>query len=313
MTKYSIALSFSGSERKFAESIANKLKENDVKVFYDKFAQHDLWGKDLYETLRTVYIKECRYVVLLVSNTYLESMWPVFERKQIIDRLAHEHGQDCILPVRVDGCSKEIPGLSRGLGYINAKSTQSALISNLILRKLNQKDYEINSSDAYLNALELLKTRKHGYLQYNRILTSMNEIKADFPKIIGGDLLQFLGHQFFWKREENGPLTLYAKDESDKNSQLCEICYFDAPESWIGIGQFRIHWLRSRNRKDKYSIRVLIFLYISSPKTDEFDNLVDKIDFTNNELSIFLACLYLDETNSEQFNLEAENKYQSIR
>jgi len=51
MPKYTIALSFSGEEREFAESIAQILRENEVAVFYDRFEQHDLWGKDLYETL----------------------------------------------------------------------------------------------------------------------------------------------------------------------------------------------------------------------------------------------------------------------
>ena len=42
MNKYTIALSFAGSERKLAEKIANGLQDKGVKVFYDKFEQHEV-------------------------------------------------------------------------------------------------------------------------------------------------------------------------------------------------------------------------------------------------------------------------------
>jgi hypothetical protein len=45
--KYDIALSFAGEDRDYVEEVANSLNENVVRVFYDKFEQVDLWGKDL--------------------------------------------------------------------------------------------------------------------------------------------------------------------------------------------------------------------------------------------------------------------------
>lgn len=135
MHKYSVALSFAGEDRKFAEDIARELKKNNVNVFYDKYEQHELWGRDLYETLQSVYVKECRYCLLIFSPFYLEKMWTIFERKQIIDRLAHEQGSGCVLPIRKDGFDDEIPGLSRGIGYIDAKEGQHNIIVDLILKK----------------------------------------------------------------------------------------------------------------------------------------------------------------------------------
>lgn len=44
--KYDIALSFAGEDREYVEKVATLLKENGIKVFYDKFEQVDLWGKD---------------------------------------------------------------------------------------------------------------------------------------------------------------------------------------------------------------------------------------------------------------------------
>jgi len=45
--KYDIALSFAGEDREYVDKVATILKNNNVKVFYDKFEEVDLWSKDL--------------------------------------------------------------------------------------------------------------------------------------------------------------------------------------------------------------------------------------------------------------------------
>ena len=72
--KYSVALSFSGKDRNLAEEIAFGLKSNNVEVFYDGYEEHDLWGKDLYETLRKIYVRECRYIIMIITKSYLTRM-----------------------------------------------------------------------------------------------------------------------------------------------------------------------------------------------------------------------------------------------
>ena len=52
--KYDIALSFAGEDREYVEKVATLLKENGVKVFYDKFEQVDLWGKDVSYNIGTL-------------------------------------------------------------------------------------------------------------------------------------------------------------------------------------------------------------------------------------------------------------------
>jgi len=312
MPKYTIALSFSGEEREFAESIAQILRENEVAVFYDRFEQHDLWGKDLYETLRGIYVRECRYVLLFISHSYLSRMWTVFERKQIIDRLANEHGQECILPVRVNGCMEEVPGLSNGIGYISVQSDQPNIVGNLILKKLNQEEYRIDSTQAYKRALEVLKANKEGVLEYNQILTSVEHIKTAFPKRVSGEILNFVGSEFYWKRENGHPLILLGKNDIDvkaKNRGLIEICRFSAPEAWIGIGRFAINWPRATKRKKDDSPRLLILLYLYSTSIDDMDTLVGNDD----AMAAFLAGLYLDEINTEEFNQRAEQRFVALR
>ena len=46
--KYDIALSFAGDDRGYVEQVADALKSNGIKVFYDRYERVALWGKDLY-------------------------------------------------------------------------------------------------------------------------------------------------------------------------------------------------------------------------------------------------------------------------
>jgi hypothetical protein len=50
--KYDFALSFAGEQREIAEQLARLLQSESVRVFYDKDAQADLWGQDLYQTFQ---------------------------------------------------------------------------------------------------------------------------------------------------------------------------------------------------------------------------------------------------------------------
>jgi hypothetical protein len=61
MFDYDVAISFAGEQRTEAEAIADCLRKNGIKVFYDRYEQADLWGKDLYEHLSDVYQKKARF------------------------------------------------------------------------------------------------------------------------------------------------------------------------------------------------------------------------------------------------------------
>jgi len=50
---YDVALSFAGEDREYVEIVADILHELGVKVFYDKYEEADLWGRDLYTHLDT--------------------------------------------------------------------------------------------------------------------------------------------------------------------------------------------------------------------------------------------------------------------
>ena len=58
MFDYDVAISFAGEQRTEAEAIADRLKASDIRVFYDRYEQADLWGKNLYEHLSDIYQKK---------------------------------------------------------------------------------------------------------------------------------------------------------------------------------------------------------------------------------------------------------------
>ena len=61
---FDVAISFAGTERKFAEELASRVRDAGFSVFYDGFYPEDLWGKNLVETFHEIYSKGARYCVI---------------------------------------------------------------------------------------------------------------------------------------------------------------------------------------------------------------------------------------------------------
>jgi hypothetical protein len=118
--KYDIALSFAGEDRALANFLANSLRESHL-VFYDEFEKEELWGSDLSELLPEKYIS-AKYCVILQSDDYLVKMWTVLERQALISEFLKRRGKNYVLPIRVRGCTSQIPGLSDLTGYITVRS-----------------------------------------------------------------------------------------------------------------------------------------------------------------------------------------------
>ena len=53
---YDVAFSFAGDDRQIVESLANRLKQQNVSVFYDRDKQSQMWGENLQEYLTDIYL-----------------------------------------------------------------------------------------------------------------------------------------------------------------------------------------------------------------------------------------------------------------
>ena len=108
------------------------MKSFGVKVFYDKFEQADLWGKDLYEHLNEIYKKKAKYTIMFIFKAYAESLWTNHERKAAQARAFNE-SKEYILPVKFD--DTEIDGLNETVAYLDATVHSPKEISKLFLKK----------------------------------------------------------------------------------------------------------------------------------------------------------------------------------
>ena len=179
--KYDVALSFAGENRDFAEAIATALEAENVKVFYDEFNSADLWGEDLSIKLREIYFTDSRYCIMILSDYYVDKMWPTLERRNAIERLINELDGAYILPVRLDGFSGDVPGLPNTIAYISARSTEPEKVADTFLQKIRKKKQDegqkLNKSDLSKPYMPRLK-RSFSDLEKNKFL------KGSFEQIV---------------------------------------------------------------------------------------------------------------------------------
>lgn len=131
--KFDIALSFAGEDREYVDAVANILNQNNVKVFYDKFEEVDLWGKDLGIHFDYVYRRQSKYFVPFISVHYEKKVWTNYEVRTAIAR-AIENKEEYILPVRFD--KTELDGIRSTIGYLDISNMSPEELSSKILKKL---------------------------------------------------------------------------------------------------------------------------------------------------------------------------------
>ena len=112
-------MSFAGEDRHYANKLAKLLEAGGYSVFYDEFERAQLWGRDLYVHLSSVYKDQARYCVMFLSKHYTQKLWANHELKSAQAR-AFEESQEYILPVRLD--DTEIPGILPTVGYLDLDS-----------------------------------------------------------------------------------------------------------------------------------------------------------------------------------------------
>jgi len=174
--KFDVAFSFAGEDREYVNKVAEKLKEYDVKVFYDKFEELDLWGKDLYVYLSDIYQNRASFTVIFISNHYASKLWTNHERKSAQAR-AFTEKKEYILPVRFD--DTEIPGILPTTGYIDLRYKSPIELADIIRRKIIQ-DHEFpgDKKSEELNA-NLAESSQGG-------LVLSEKLKEDLIKVEGG-------------------------------------------------------------------------------------------------------------------------------
>lgn len=144
--KFHIALSFAGEDRTYVEKVAKELRENDVSLFYDKFDEVSLWGRDLYTYLRYIYQNKAYFTVIFISEHYKNKRWTNHERESAQAR-AFSENREYILPARFD--DTEIPGMLPTTGYIKLDKISPKEFASLIIEKLKQSGIVLESDSLF--------------------------------------------------------------------------------------------------------------------------------------------------------------------
>ena len=133
MQKYDVALSFAGEDRQYAKALADLLKEGGYWFFYDENELAQLWGKNLYDYLSSVYKDQARYCVMFLSKYYEQKLWTTHER-QLAQARAFQENREYILPVRLD--DTEIPGIPPTVGYLDLRVITIEEVYEVLAKKL---------------------------------------------------------------------------------------------------------------------------------------------------------------------------------
>ncbi|MDB5072082.1 MAG: hypothetical protein JWM87_3193 [Candidatus Eremiobacteraeota bacterium] len=133
--RYDVALSFAGEQRGYVDVVANALEQAGVRVFYDRFEEASLWGKDLAERFEEVFLHRARFCVMFLSADYAAKIWPTYERRNAVAS-ALQKQEEYILPVRFD--DTDVPGIRHTIGYQDARIKTPDEIAELILKKLGR-------------------------------------------------------------------------------------------------------------------------------------------------------------------------------
>jgi len=99
--EYDVCLSFAGRTESTFDSVAALLREQGIRVFFDEYAETELW-QDLYAHLDQIYRDAARYCVLFISKHYARRVWTNHERESAQARALRAH-REYILPARFDG------------------------------------------------------------------------------------------------------------------------------------------------------------------------------------------------------------------
>jgi len=245
--EFEIALSFAGEDREYVDQVANLLRRDGIKIFYDRFEEANLWGKNLYDYLSDIYKNKALYTVMFISHNYADKLWTNHERQSMQAR-AFQENSEYILPARFD--STEIPGVLSTIGFINIDNKPPEQFVDIIKRKLVNSGRTIPSE------------------QVRRSIFSTELMKRVDPIIA-----QFL----VINSEEKPIIGVQVNAIADNNT------YLEGKTNESGITEIKI----TTRRKYKILIAHKEYGGQIIEDWDPIDNIKIKLQFTENTGSIF--------------------------
>lgn len=146
-TIFDVSLSFAGQDRQIVQEVARNLITLGFLVFYDRYFEVEMIGKDLITYLRSIYSERSRYCAIFISKSYSGNRWPnLVERQAILER-ATRADDDYLLPVALD--DSWIDGLPKSICYLDAVNRSAAEIAEIISRKIGPPVFSGEEEDLF--------------------------------------------------------------------------------------------------------------------------------------------------------------------
>ena len=224
-TEFDIALSFAGEDREYVDKVATILKSKGVSVFYDKYEEANLWGKNLYDYLIDIYRNKAFYSIMFISHYYKEKMWTNHERQAMQSR-AFQENQEYILPARFD--NTEIPGILSTIGYISLEEKSPEDFCGIIIKKLLLGGRTIPSEQLRTSLSPLVRIPRPVPAEF---VISIKDEKADLLNGVTVFLIadvdgkavftvNVLRQYKLYVAHENGPAYMLERINPDENIEL---------------------------------------------------------------------------------------------
>ncbi|MCW3059248.1 MAG: disease resistance protein [Capsulimonas sp.] len=132
-TRFKVALSFPGEQRKYVEKVALILREQIGEVFYDNFFEAELARPNLDTLLQTIYRSNSDLVVVFLCEEYEQKEWCGLEWRAIRD-LMKCRKSDSIMFMRFDDAV--VSGVFSIDGYIDLRKRTTQQAAMLIIERL---------------------------------------------------------------------------------------------------------------------------------------------------------------------------------
>jgi len=239
---YDVALSFAGEDREYVDKVANILRDLRVSVFYDKFEEVNLWGKDLYEYLEDIYFRQCKYTIIFISENYAKKLWTTKERKSAQARAFREKNE-YILPAKFD--NTEIPGILPTVGYIDLRGKTPEEFADLIKQKVMQPNTsELKLIDYFPRQGEKITIDdvKNIYLKFNNPIDRDSQIYIRNYHIQRNSICQWNICGWIEFAEGDTLLKWHVKEEILYNNDNYAPLDIDYPRFEIQIGTKEPGW-----------------------------------------------------------------------
>ena len=136
INRFKVGLSFAGEDREYVGKVAEKLilELGKDTVFYDKYYEAELNGKDLDLRLGHIYRNECDLVAVFTSENYNQKNWCGLEWGNIRNMLFKIKDPHRVMMFKID--KVEIEGWPDIYGFSDIGSREPDEIVDLILKKL---------------------------------------------------------------------------------------------------------------------------------------------------------------------------------